>query len=378
MINKSKKKVSIINFACADNFGAVLQAYALEYVIQEKDFIVETINFKPKYIMGQYSSFNNLGVVIKKLRLKSALKKIFLGFRNYKNENNRRQCFEMFREANMNLSKNVFYSSNDLIKGDLDYDFFITGSDQVWNPVFKKHIGNSYLLDFAPECKIKIAYAASIGEDIEDSMKTDYKKLLNRFDFISLREKSSVPFIESITNKEIKVSLDPTLLLNKADWKTVLKKPTISEKFILVYDLEFNREVIDIANQISSSLGYKVISYSNKRNFRNSLKSFKYEGPSELLGYIEKAQFILTNSFHGTVFSVIFQKQFYTIPHTTRGLRMVDFLNSIGLNNRLIHNSSMLELESLIDYRTTIINLETLKMESVDFLFNSLNFDLDY
>lgn len=367
------KKVGIINFACADNFGAVLQAYALEKIIRDHGFDSETINFKPKYIMGQYNSFNNIDVAIKSLRLHSVLKKIFLGFKNMKKEKKRRNCFRDFREKNMVLSKKEFYTPSDLLNDNLDYDFFITGSDQVWNPIFKKNIGNSFFLDFAPENKPKIAYAASIAENVDKSMSNEYKVLIGRFDHISLREISSVPFVRSLINKEVKVTLDPTLLLEKDDWQYVLKEPLLDDKFILVYDLEYSEDLVYIANEFANRLGYKIVSYSKKLNFKNGSRSFKYEGPSELLGYINNAELVLTNSFHGTVFSVIFQKQFYTIPHTTRGSRMIDFLNTLNLSDRIIQSRAIPGVEFSINYNSVNEKLDVLKKDSLEFLLNGLD-----
>lgn len=372
-MNKRKGNVGLINFHCADNFGAVLQSYALQEVIKRLNFNVEIINFKPKYILDQTKTLTNLSVLLKSFKFHSIIKKILIGAIKYNNEKSRSDDFSDFREKHLNLSNLEYYTSIELKNNVPIYDFYITGSDQVWNPVFKENIGDSYFLDFAPEKSIKVSYAASIAQNVDKRFLDDYKFLINRFNYISIREKSSLNFLGTVTDKEVKVTLDPTLLLDRKEWGNVTKKIKLNQKYILVYDLEENKEIIDLANKVSLLTGLKVISYSNSKKIQNSLGFFKYKGPEEFLGYFENAELVLTNSFHGTVFSIIYQKPFYTIPHTTRGTRMIDLLNDLNLSDRIIYKAEELKvIDKLINYIPVKAILEKMRKSSIDYLKTAL------
>lgn len=374
MKKNGKCKVGIINFHCADNFGAVLQALALQQTIEMLGYNAEIINFRPEYILNQTKTISNINSLIKAYKFHSILKKIVIGSIKYKSEKQRIKRFTSFRERYLNLTNKEYFISEDLINDCPTFDYYITGSDQVWNPTFKRNIGDSYFLDFVPNGPSKISYAASIAEKVEDNLIDDYKKLIGRFDYISIREKSSLEFINSISEKEVEVTLDPTLLLEKEKWRHVTKEPGVKEKYLLVYDLEKNDELIYLANKISRKTGFKIISYSKSKEFINPIDCFKYKGPDEFLGYFENAELILTNSYHGTIFSIIFLKIFYTVPHKTRGTRMTDLLEELNLSNRVIHEADDLEeINNNIDYKRVHKILQMKRKQSIDYLVRALN-----
>ena len=367
-------KAGIITFHCADNFGAILQVYALQKIIQDLNIDAEIIDFRPEVLVEPYEHFINLRKYANKYGYRRALRSLLAQIYYFGLIKKRIESYNIFRNNYLKLSRNKYYSQEDLLNNPPIYDFYITGSDQVWNPSFKKDIGNSYLLDFVTGDSVKISYAASIAEEINDNFIEDYKKYINQFDYISIREKSSLKIINSITNKNIEVTLDPTLLLSKEQWNTISELPNIDEKYILVYDLQYNIELIKIANKLSEETGYKIICFSKTKYFKNTIESFYYKGPSQFLGYCKKAELILTNSFHGTVFSVIYGKPFYTIPHTTRGSRMIDLLETLNLEDRLVYKANDLEeINYYIDYEKVNNILEIKKQESIDFLTTALN-----
>ena len=366
------KNAGIITFHCADNYGAVLQVYALQKMLQQLNIDAEIIDFRPKELTIPYNHSFNFYKNYKSKGLMRTIKLSMSKIYKYRDIKRRLDSFSDFRKQNLKLSNESYAYSKDLCKNPPLYDFYVTGSDQVWNPHYIMNIGYSYFLDFVNSESVKISYAASIAQDVEEELVEEYKKQLSEFNYISIREESSVDFLRQITDKDIKVTLDPTLLLDKQEWGKISKSPNLGEKYILVYDLIQNNELIKIANQLSSELGMRIISYSNKRNYINSIESFHYRGPSEFLGLFEKAEFVLTNSFHGTVFAVINNKPFYTIPHNKTGSRMVDLLKNINLDDRIVYQATDLKGKDYsINYKEANKLLDNKRKDSIDFLMKS-------
>mgnify|MGYP001943988180 CR=1 FL=1 len=173
-------KVGIITFHCADNFGAVLQAYSLQEVVAKMGFEPEIIDFRPDRIVDNYSIFFNNRKSIEKIGLSRTIKKYLSNIKNIKDIKRRMSNFNNFRNEFLKLSSNTYYTSNELLKNPPKYNYYITGSDQVWNPHFFSEIGESYFLDFAINDSIKISYAASIANQIEDKYLEVFKKKLKK------------------------------------------------------------------------------------------------------------------------------------------------------------------------------------------------------
>ena len=150
------------------------------------------------------------------------------------------------------------------------------------------------------------------------------------------------------------------------------QKIKIKEKYLLVYDLVKTPLLVKLVNKISKENDLKVISFSSNKGYKNWLKSFSYSSPSELLGLFMGAQKVVTSSFHGTAFSLIFEKDFYTIPHPTRGKRMIDLLNNLSLEDRLIEKEVDIYNIRSIDYATTNKKLEKMINKSIKYLEDSL------
>lgn len=365
------KKVGIVTFHWADNFGAVLQNYALQKTIEKLDIEVEDINYIPQQLVKGYGHELNLFELIKEYGIKIGMKSFLYRLYIYKNIENRRKVFEKFRKEKLSISKKIYKDEKSIYDNPPNYDYYITGSDQVWGPDFYKKSSGIYFLNFINNKGKKIAYAASLAEKVPADLISDYKKYVNQFDSIAIREKSGKEFIKTITEKNVEVTLDPTLLLKMDEWSKIAKVPSITEKYILVYDLEYNENVIEIVNEISEKTGIKVINFSNVKKYKNVFGTFLYDGPEEFLGYFKNAEMIITNSFHGTVFSILFNKIFFTIPHTTRGSRMIDLLNELQLNERIIYKKEEI-VTSDIDYVKVEELLEKIREKSVNYLKESL------
>ncbi|WP_158582902.1 polysaccharide pyruvyl transferase family protein [Lysinibacillus yapensis] len=366
------KKAGIITFHCADNFGAVLQVYALQQTIKEMEIDVEIIDFKPRAITSSYNHDSNIKFNFKKIGVARTIKIVLTKTYNYSKIKKRLESYDTFRRNYLKVSDKKYYSNEELLNDPPNYDFFITGSDQVWNPKFKKDIGNSYFLDFVKGNARKISYSASIAEKVDKHLIKDYKTYINNFDYLSIREKSSLDFLKSLTNKDVAVTLDPTLLLVKEKWDRIVENPMRGKKYILVYDLQQNKELIKLANKLSEEMGVSIISFSTNKDYNNRIDSFQNKRPDEFLGLLKNAELVLTNSFHGTVFSVIYKKLFYVMPPKTRQSRLIDFLKDIKLEDRVVNNSiDIKNYKQEIDYNQVNNLLKIKREESINFLKKS-------
>lgn len=363
------KNVGIITYHCADNFGGVLQVYALMKTIEQLGLRAEVIDFQPKEITYQYSPKFDIEYSLKTQGLLITLKGMLKRFQNKSTLKEKSKNFSEFREEHLKLSMDTYLTEISLKEKPPKYDFYITGSDQVWNPDLFEKIGNSYFLDFASPESTKISYAASIAKKVGNEYSDVFKDNLERFNYVSVREESAKLYLEDKTDKEVKVTIDPTLLLSKNDWVQISTYNKNDDKFILVYDLVKDPVIVSVANKIAKDNGYKIISYSNAKGYENWKGSFSTNNPTDFLGLVEKAEVIVTSSFHGTAFSIIYNKTFYTVPHPTRGSRMVDFLNKLQLSDRMVTDVRQLdEMNFQIDYTKVNKKLIELRNDSLEFL----------
>lgn len=341
---KKNKKVDIITFQCAHNYGAILQVYALQQTIEKMHKKVEIINYKNKIIERQYKVIN---VDLK--NLKNFFKTIVSDILFFKKKYKRYQNFEKFIKKRLNLTK--IYKNEEVLKKESPIaDIYIAGSDQVWNSNITHGLQDAYTLNFGKKNIKRISYAASIGNsEISDNEKEIYKEKISKIDYISVREESGKKALEQIIYSPIEVVLDPTLLLTKSKWEDEIKMLTgEKEKYILAYVVQPDDEYIKIVNDLSEKTGLKVIHFG-KRNpgYKNVLKSAYTEGPLEFVNYIKNAEYVVATSFHATVFSVIFHKKFFIIPHKKTGSRVTNLLDKLGIKNRTFNT---LEEFQNIDY----------------------------
>lgn len=365
-------KVGIITFSSAHNYGAMLQAYALQTAIEKMGFQVEIINFRPKVIDNVYNPFRHRRKGLFDLRFYKKKAGLHLKYR-YKIK--KWENFENFMKNNLNVTKS-FKTFYNLKSADLDYDFYISGSDQIWNPEITKGLNPAYFLKFAPEKSKKITYAVSTGMNHVDTYDIPlFEHYLKNIDNISVREKSSVDSLSKCTDKSIDVVIDPTLLLERKNYDKIKKDDEFKNKdYIFVYALEYNEELIQMAEKISKKEKLPIIFNRPYKKFSNQMKSVPYIGPNEFLGAISNAKYVVTNSYHGVIFSIIYNKKFLSIPNTKTPSRMLELLNSLNLNQVLFKKSS--DLKSIsdlkIDYEDVENRLNDLKKKSLSFLEKSL------
>ncbi|MFI3685943.1 polysaccharide pyruvyl transferase family protein [Vagococcus fluvialis] len=353
------KKIGILTFHRAINHGASLQTFALMTILnKEKIFEVFQIDLEEPYITNGSKLIN-----IRKENLIRSTIGTMVRFpasliRNFK--------FKKFWERYLNFSEKY----SDKIGF---FDYYIVGSDQVWNFDI---IGNdlNFLLDIdVDRTKIrKISYAASIGKSsLNEVEEKNFIKYLSDFDSISVREKSAQNSLAKINIKS-EVVLDPTLLLSDEEWfgeLEITSKKT--DEFILVYTLEENPQINNAVDFYKKHLDItKVIYISSSINLHKMSNTYD---PKEFIALFKNASFIITNSFHGTAFSVNFKKRFATIPHKTRSARMVDFLTLVNLETQIINSEKDFSYAlKIIDYEKVNKVLDFERQKSIEYLRESL------
>ncbi len=369
-------KIGIISIHSAHNYGSVLQAYALQEEIKKFNEDVKIINYRPNYFDTQYKMFSikvykrYKGIINKILHLGWRILKIRSRYIKYRK-------FENYIKNRYNLTKK-YRTYKELEKANFDFDIIFCGSDQIWNTDITEGFDKSFYLGFADKKTIKASYAASVGrEKIDLKYEEEYKKYIGRLDFIALREEESKNIIQEYTEKPITITIDPTLLIEKEKWNEIASKSKmdIKDKYILVYILEENEEFVKIVNAISEFLGIRVISPSKKIRFNNET-IYPEVGPEDFVKLFKNAEFVITNSFHGTVFSLIYEKKNCIIPHKKTGARMCNLMKKAGLEDRIIANYNDLNLKKInkdIEYDRVKENLDAERKIAEDYIRNVLS-----
>lgn len=324
-------KVGVVTFHSAFNFGATLQTWALQKALKQMGTQPCVINYHPWIIDGLYDPYEGREGFDRTKRhwyLKMTAPERLVRLRKY----------SAFLHENLELEGD-YKTYEELVKNPPVMDAYITGSDQVWN---SDHIGGydpAYFLEFAPKDSIKISYGASVGRNmILPAYRKNIREALEDYRAISLREISTTPAVEKLTSKRVKVVSDPTFLLKKEDYDEILEDEKREEKYILVYMMEDSQEVKKLANRISKTLGYPIVQRRPVKKFANELKSCYTSTPGEFLGLLSNAEYVITNSFHGTVFSLIYEKPFISLLHSDTGSRTVDLLKSLGMESHIVWN----------------------------------------
>ena len=346
------KNIAVITWKF-DNYGTILQAYALNHYLNQN-----VKNVKCKLVNYELEK-KNLDIPFRYFSLSLPHKvaiKVQQAFKILRGKDGaiaeevikRRDLFEEFAEQ---IPQTKPLSKNELKELNNDFDIFICGSDQIWNP---NYFDKSYLLDFVSTGK-KIAYAPSFGgKKIPFRLKNEYRKCLKSFACLSTREPSSCEIIEAITNRKCPYVVDPTLLLSKEQWINALNiKKNTQEKYILCYFLSDNLWYKKVVSQIKEHLKLPVIFIAPSRKVVEG--KLIYPGPKEFVQLVNNAEYVITDSFHGTVFSVIMEKQFVTLQRfsgkngNNENARLIAFLKIIGCLERFVgkENCELIDLDRI-------------------------------
>lgn len=337
-------KIGIITFHFCKNYGALLQCYALEQFLTENGFEVYVLNARSK------KQRNNNSIFMCKKGLRRVIRNIVLLpllAQRLKQE----RAFGAFVQDKLNCTE-LCTNEGELLKciNSYRFDAVVVGSDQVWNTL-NNDFEKMFFLPFSCKAK-KIGYGISLGDAGYNEL-VEYKKYIDDFYSIFVRERSSLNIFNKLLNKNLKTVVDPVLLLDKEHWDKMADdvKYDLPSKYLVCYFVgkkNFNI-YYQYAKQISKQLGLKLrIINSSYGIYSYSRKTFLNIGPKEFLKIISNASFVCTDSFHGTVVSTIFRKDFcsFVDSNKTNDSRVKDYLCDIGLDSRIIY-SERIDLSEL-------------------------------
>jgi len=324
------------------NYGAVLQAYALQKYLQKQPGTeVEIIDFTtPEHLAGHK--------VCKRQSLKNPIAAIayyFFTLIRYPQLKRRVRRTWEFKEKYYNFTRR-FSSMKDALENHPIEDIYISGSDQVFNPN-SKYVP-LYYLGFDKGNSKKVAYAPSFGiSQFDEGITQIVERYVKDFDFLSCREPTGAEFLRSINCQEVPVVVDPVLLHSADDWSKVAVSPKMKGDYIFIYDLNGAENLIKIAKKIQNEIKMPIVCLTRNRLKIYSVNKQIYDaGPAEFVGWIKDASYVVTDSFHGTVFSLIFRKQFFTfIAIETTSSRIRSILGKVGLENRIITKDALSDFD---------------------------------
>ena len=371
--NKNNYSIIVTTFNKAHNYGAMLQEYALLNLLKSKNYNINVLNYNDKEIAKCYKYYG-FGNGTLKQRIKTIIKYTLFFNKNKKRYYN----FEKFENKYISLTQK--YDNFSELQ-DINIDIMITGSDQVWNYQITNGLSDVYTLNFGNNNIKRISYAASIGvKEIPENLKESYKSKISKIDKISVREESAKSALSSLMgNRDINVVLDPTLLLRKEAWNDLIAnnhKTMPEEKYIFAYVVEKNNEYYNIVNYLSKLTGLKVVHFDKIGiRYKNVLENRYTGGPDDFISLIKNAEYVIATSFHATVFSIIFNKKFWVVPHKTTGSRVTDLLKKLDISNRAVN--SLEEFEKLnfdedIDYENVNKILEKEREKSINWLIDAI------
>lgn len=351
------RKIGIVTIVYAENYGAVLQCFALKTALSKR-------YGKEVYVLAYHSDADKYGYGIidntlfrKHLWKQYAKYLMKLPFVVHKKVL-RRKVFENFRNAYLKPTK-------------IDkLDVIIYGSDQIW--AYNKDFGgyNSIYWGDRYIASKKIAYSASMGKILNADNQFVAEHIFN-FDNISVREFELQQFIQKFSSKPISVTLDPTMLLDCSQWDNFADKNSIiKENYILVYNLNGNDVIKSAANYLSDITGLKIVEIFGYSKVQESSYSKSTYTPKEFVTLFKHSSYVLTSSFHGTVFAMIFKKKFWVSQKTNIG-RVKSLLDSFDYQKRFIEDSKI-SISDEIDYSTFDSKLSLLRKKSESYLFNSI------
>lgn len=371
-MNKAKT-VKTITCHGVYNYGASLQEMALLEFLNHSGFDAEAIDYKPDYLSKHHKLFvcenpnwnrsSLLKIAYIVLKLPKRLQLLL-----------RKKRFNKFENKYIKTTSEKFVNNEELKSIKNLADFYICGSDQIWNPLFKNGSDPSFYLDFAVGGSAKtISYAASFATDSIPKDKIEFvKQSVSKIDSISVRETSGKQILSSLGIKNVEQVLDPVFLLNKEDWERYLSEHSIRSKYIFVYDFDSNLKLKELARSIAKKHGFLIVGINDNLDYVD--KNFYLHGPSTFLSLVKDAELVLTTSFHALAFGLIFQRRIAVFNRSENiNTRMKDLLELLNLNKHLLtddHNHDLSFFD--INYADVDVELLICRERSKNFLLNAV------
>lgn len=384
------KPIGLVTCYFHHNYGSMLQAYATEMIMQQMGLPYQTIACKAPIT---YMEGNKLLYIAKKLLIGDW--KMRLGKMKIEREKKKNSTFaknwEVRNKAFDDFANTFFHVSPycntraELSKMAENYSAFLVGSDQLWRTDSVEH--GYYTLEWVPDHIRKIAYSTSIGvKEVPWFQVEKNKQFMNRFDHIALREQSACDLVYNLTGRKVQVVLDPTLLFTGEQWMDIQQKEPLTDgKYIFCYLLGNNPEQREFIRQVKAKTGYKIVALQHLDEYIPSDKGFAdeapYVGPREFLNYIRNAEYVFTDSFHCSVFSILYKKNFFTFSRFAEGAkqstntRIDNLLHITGLENRRMTADKT--IDAVVNFKGGFEGvddrLNALRKTSMDYLYEAFD-----
>lgn len=375
-----EKPIGIVTFHESDNYGTCLQAFALQQSIQKLGYKVEILNYKRKNLDNR----STLSLIARVKALMTAFPG--LSIISYPAEKKRAQqkkyIFKDFRDEQFKYSSGKYESLEELKSANSGYNAFVCGSDMVWSAERAGDL-DVYFLRFADETK-RIAYAPSFGGVIEPASEDYYRKSLLEMSFLSCREPRGCNLIKELTGRNAEYVLDPTMLVDKEQWSSFFtSNKNVDKPYILCYCFggvpnSFNISLHKLAKDLNCEVRYIP---ANSQEYKKEMKYSNYGyGPKEFVQLYQQASFVITNSYHGLLFSLIFEKPFIVL-HREEGEhwakhedRMASMLSTLDLTDRYIYaQDRIFDGQLTVNYDVVGPILEKWKIESLNYLEKAIS-----
>lgn len=374
------KTVGIVTILKVNNYGAELQAFALQHKLELMGYDAEIID----YLFYKHPRHRREGVSKPfypfplKGRIREWLLPLYESLRCLpyaKQKAQRRERFEAFHRKHTRFSAKTYTRQSSLYASPPDYDIYVAGSDQVWNPNCYTSL-NPYFLTFAPAGKRRVSYASSFGVSaLPATAEAGYKRGLEGLDAIAVREHTGARLVKQLTGRDATVVADPTLLLSGDEWLRVASLDKVpSQAYLLLYVLHNSDYITRTAQQLAQERGLKIVRLC-KNAYRqdacdSGIENVLDAAPDDFIGLFSRATLVLTNSFHGTVFSNIFHRDFYAIVPRGKdnNSRLVDLLGRIGNTDRLRYEGDVFKPGPPVDWPAIDEQISALVHESEDYI----------
>lgn len=371
--------IGILTFYWADDYGAMLQSYALKTCLNQYEKTV-LIPYYPRALRSRYRALRDDKSKSLPRRLRGIARQLVS--RSFYSRLRTRREMRRFREKYLVEKRRSLATPGDICRFGKEIDTYVAGSDQIWNPEITEGFQEGYFCAFPKKGGTEIrrvAYAASIGsERLDEKYEKAFSRLLSNFDAVSLREPCSGAFVGRLCDKEIQTVLDPVFLLDRGQWEAFLKDfpgEKCSErkgKYIALYYTEYNPSMAGYLDRLEERTGLGTLVLKPQREMYAWSGRAEYmvcRDPLEFLHYLFHAEYVVTNSFHGTAMSILFHKKFAVFSHQTRGARIRDVLKAAHLEDRLVREERDADrMEERIDWDEAERALEIHKRESQKFI----------
>ncbi|MBD1427780.1 polysaccharide pyruvyl transferase family protein [Sphingobacterium arenae] len=368
----NNKMVGIMTFHASHNNGSMLQAYAFQKVLKDKfNLPNEIIDFSNHNQQRMYS-------ILYFPRTIKQVARIALNLLYYQKLKKRYNDYEEFSNKYLVLSSNRIKTSEGLFECDNRYDVVVCGSDQIWNTK-AQDADKAYFLPFVKSSK-KVAYAVSFGATNINTISDvdEYARFINNFSALSVREYNAKKWLEELTTIPVEITADPTLLLNTEDYLPLCSETGIKEKYIFWYTITYTKKSIEYILEVSKKLRLPIYIIDAKEWSRRNLAKYGIKlapkgGPSSYLSCIKDAELVFTSSFHGTIFSVMFRKNFWylkKINFDSKDDRASFLLTQLGLMDRFVNLVDVvnLNLSDEPNYAEVSSKIDELRERSMKFI----------